>query len=94
MPEQKKIGIKITDDVLAGVYANAMRVTHTQEEFLLDFMNVFPPQGIVTARIVISPGHLRRIVNALNDNLSKYEQKIGKKIEPIDEPQPGIGFTP
>lgn len=93
MSEQKKIGIKITDDVLAGVYANAMRVTHTKEEFLLDFMNVFPPQGIVTARIVISPGHLRRIVNALNDNLSRYEQQVGKKVEPTDEPQPGMGFA-
>ena len=35
------------------------------KEFILDFVNLVPPQGMVTARIVTSPGHLKRIVQAL-----------------------------
>ncbi|MFQ5901786.1 MAG: DUF3467 domain-containing protein, partial [Thermodesulfobacteriota bacterium] len=49
--EEKKsnMKVKITDDVLKGVYANSMMVTHTREEFMLDFINNFPPEGIVNA---------------------------------------------
>ena len=84
MPEEKKpqeMGIKITDDILRGVYANNMVVAHSKEEFFVDFMNVIPPQGIVTARVIISPGHMKRIIRALSENVSKYEAKFGEIAE-------------
>ncbi len=87
-----EMNVKITDDMLGGVYANSMRVMHTREEFLLDFMNLFPPQGMVMARVVISPGHLRRILDALNENLVKYEKKFKLKVEATEEPKVDIGF--
>ena len=58
--------VKITDDELKGRYSNLLRITHTREEFILDFINLVPPQGIVSARIVTSPGHLKRIIGALS----------------------------
>ncbi|NIS61442.1 MAG: DUF3467 domain-containing protein [Proteobacteria bacterium] len=82
----KEVEIKITDDILRGVYANNMAVAHTREEFFLDFINIFPPTGIVNARVVISPGHMKRIIRALNDNVLKYESKFGV-IEEAPEPQ-------
>ncbi|HAZ16982.1 MAG: hypothetical protein A3H59_00035 [Candidatus Jacksonbacteria bacterium RIFCSPLOWO2_02_FULL_43_9] len=78
MENQQQIQIKITDDTLKGVYANSMQVAHTQEEFMIDFMNLFPPQGIVNARVILSPGHLKRMIAALQDNLKKYEQQFGE----------------
>jgi hypothetical protein len=84
MPEGKKpqeVGIKITDEILRGVYANNMVVAHTKEEFFVDFINVIPPQGIVTARVIISPGHMKRIIKALMDNVSKYEARFGEIAE-------------
>ncbi|MEW5806172.1 MAG: DUF3467 domain-containing protein [Acidobacteriota bacterium] len=83
--KSREIKIKITDDVLKGVYANTMAVTHTREEFLLDFINIFPPSGIVNARVIISPGHLKRIIAALRDNMRKYEEKYGE-IKEAPEP--------
>ena len=80
MPEQpkgQKINIKINDDIAKGTYANMMMVSHTQEEFILDFMNVFPPNGVVSARVITSPGHLKRLIAALADNLKKYESQFG-----------------
>ena len=50
------INVKIGDAELKGAYSNLLRITHTREEFILDFINVVPPQGIVSARIVTSPG--------------------------------------
>lgn len=91
--EQKEIKIKIGDNELKGAYANLMRVMHTKEEFVLDFANVVFPQegGIVTARVITSPGHLKRIIKALEENLKNYEEKFGK-IEEAKEPETKIGF--
>ena len=68
-----------------------MTVTHTKEEFVLDFMMVMPPVGSVTSRVVISPGHMKRMIAALADNLSKYESRFGK-LTAAEEPPKPIGF--
>jgi hypothetical protein len=82
------INVKIEDEELKGRYSNLLRITHTREEFILDFINLVPPQGIVTARIVTSPGHLKRIIGALSTNLQRYEESFGA----IEEaPDPGAG---
>ena len=52
---QQQMQVKVTDEVLKGVYANMVQVGHAAEEFVLDFMNLFPPAGIVTARVILSP---------------------------------------
>lgn len=94
--EQKKqpkdIKIKITDKVLKGVYANNMMVVHTKEEFLLDFINIFPPGGIVNARVITSPGHLKRIIAALSENMRKYEETYGEIKEAPDPMTDKTGF--
>ncbi len=73
----KGMNVKITDEELKGRYANLVRITHTREEFILDFINMVPPQGAVTARIVTSPGHLKRLIRALSGNLELYEKRFG-----------------
>jgi hypothetical protein len=74
---QPSLNVKIADEELKGRYSNLLRITHTREEFILDFINLVPPQGMVTARIVTSPGHLKRIVQALASNLTRYEEAFG-----------------
>jgi len=77
----KGIKIKATDDVLKGTYANNVLISHTGGEFLLDFMMLFPPQGILGARVIVSPGHAKRMVKALQENIARYEQKFGTILE-------------
>jgi hypothetical protein len=76
---QKQMEIQVTfpDHLKGGVYANNMSVAHTREEFVLDFLMVAPPAGSVTARIVLSPGHVKRVVSVLAENLRKYEEAFG-----------------
>ena len=76
-----KSPIKFPERTLPGVYANQMVVSHTREEFLNDFLNVFPPEGVVNARVIVSPGHLKRMIRALTDNLGRYEAKFGPILE-------------
>jgi hypothetical protein len=79
--------IKIADEELKGRYSNLLRITHTREEFILDFINLVPPQGVVAARIITSPGHMKRIVRALAANIERYEEAHG----PIAEAQDPTG---
>jgi len=86
-----EIQVKVPDSVMAGVYANNVIITHTKEEFIFTFMMITPPQGIVTSRVIMSPSHTKRLVNALQDNIKKYETDIAK-IEPATEPKGKLGF--
>lgn len=87
----QQMQVKVTDEVLKGVYANMVQVAHTPEEFILDFMNLFPPSGIVTSRVVVSPQHMKRIVVALQENIKRYEDQFGG-IKAGAEQVPHIGF--
>jgi len=91
---QQQIQIKIDDATLKGAYANMMGVAHTKEEFVLDFINIYPAQGtgVATARVIVSPGHMKRILAAMKENIEKYEKSFGS-IKESDAPSVGgIGF--
>ena len=92
MPDrQKEIQVKFPDHLQGGAYANNMVVSHTKEEFVMDFLMVSPPAGTVTSRVIVSPGHMKRVLTALQDNVSKYEKMFGD-IQLADEPKAHIGF--
>lgn len=91
-PQQgQQVQIKANDEKLAGSYANMMQVSHTREEFVLDFVNLFPPSGQLVSRILVSPAHAKRIIAALEDNIKKYETQFSK-IEGADLDKPSFGF--
>jgi len=89
---EQKIPIKARDENLKGVYSNSMQVTHSKEEFVLDFFLTFPPTGVLTSRVIMSPGHLKRMIKALQENVSIYEGKFGK-IEEAEGPEVKMGFS-
>ena len=89
----QEIKIKVPDNLMGGVYANNIVISHTKEEFIITFMMVTPPQGIVTSRVIMSPSHTKRLVNALQENVRKYETNIAR-IEAATEPKEKLGFHP
>lgn len=90
--QQQKIQIKIPEAALHGVYSNLMYISHTKDEFVLDFINVQPPNGIVNARVITSPGHAKRVLKALEENIKKYEDRYGE-IELPEPRQNEVGFN-
>ena len=90
--EIKEIKVNFSPHLQGGVYSNNMFVTHTKEEFILDFLMVVPPAGAVTARVIVSPGHMKRILEALQDNISKYEKTFGP-IQAIEEVKGKIVYS-
>ncbi len=91
MSEQKKQEIKIADNIPGAEYANAMQVNHNKEEFQLFFLNLIGGSGKVVGKIITNPGHYKRMIAAMQDNLKKYEERLGK-IEEAPELDKEIGF--
>lgn len=101
MPEEKSVpmgGVKkniAADDLTRkGVYSNEALVAHGPEEFTLDFCffsPVHPAQGQLVARVVLSPIHARRFLNALETNIRRYESRFGPIPRPPVQSDPGPG---
>lgn len=89
--QQGQIQIKASDEKIKGEYSNVMQILHTKEEFVMDFLNVFSPTGTLNSRIIVSPGHFKRMAKAMQENLKKYEDSFGK-VEESEVPSKTIGF--
>ena len=74
------LSIELGEDVAEGVYSNLVMISHSPEEFILDFIRVMPgvPKARVKSRIVVTPGHAKRLLAALADNLQRYEAQYGE----------------
>jgi len=70
--------LQISAQVLGGTFSNSLTVKHAQDVFVMDFIINFPPVAKINARFLASPGHFRRIISVLGDNLSQYEERFGK----------------
>ncbi len=95
-PKQQQVQIKADEKELLGQYANLAMIHHNAEEFTLNFIYIFPntPQGKLVASIIVSPGHAKRLLRALAENLSRYEAQFGTIREsPEPPPEPSVGFV-
>lgn len=76
--------LDINGEVAEGVYSNLVVISHNPTEFVLDFSQMFPgaPNPVVRSRVVMHPVHVKRLLYALQENISKYEEHIGAIEEP------------
>jgi hypothetical protein len=77
--EQNQINIEITDEIAEGNYINLAIITHSQAEFVYDFVNVMPstPKSKVKSRIIMTPFHAKRFMKAMVENVQKFEAVNG-----------------
>jgi hypothetical protein len=69
--------LRVSESIAGGTYANSMMVQHSPDEFVMDFAMVLGGSGQVVARVISSPVHTKRILEALADNVKKYEATHG-----------------
>ena len=93
MSEQQEIRIEINDETAGGVYSNLAVISHSENEFVIDFVFVHPPKGKVNARVITSPAHAKRFLKALEQNIEIYEKNIGHIKEAPEPPKFGIDFS-
>jgi len=78
-PTPQKLQVQIDEDVAQGVYSNLVLLNHTENEFVLDFAFLQPANGRakVRTRVISSPRHTKRLLQALQKNLERYEERFG-----------------
>ena len=100
MAEEKKknsMNIELPEEIADGVYANLAIISHSQSEFVVDFIRMVPnvPKAKVKSRVILTPQHAKRLLHALNDNIVKFEKQFGPikeaKQEKVNFP---MNFTP
>ncbi|PIS41753.1 MAG: DUF3467 domain-containing protein [Candidatus Kerfeldbacteria bacterium CG08_land_8_20_14_0_20_42_7] len=89
---QRQLQVEAENQTLKGVYANNMVISHSREEFIMDFMLIHPPKGLLSNRTIVSPGHFKRMVKAMQDNLKKYEDSFGQIQETTGPEAQEFGF--
>ncbi len=77
--KQAKIEMQIEDNVAQGMYINLAVVHHDEMNFTIDVMYMPPHQrrAKVLARIISSPKHTKRLLNALQEQMRNYEERFG-----------------
>ena len=78
-PAMTQINIEIPAD-LEAVYSNFAIINHSPSEIVIDFASLLPniPKSKVQARILMTPLNAKLLLRALQDNLTKFEEKFGE----------------
>lgn len=74
------LNIELNNETASGIYSNLAMINHSHTEFVVDFIQMMPgmPKAQVKSRIILTPQHAKRFLNALKDNIQKYERQFGE----------------
>ena len=75
-------GLKLPDDMLSGVYANAVMIAHSPAEFYFDFITNFYPRSAVSCRVYMSAPQVPGLLNTLMRAFQQYQQKQTSQQQP------------
>lgn len=77
---ENQLNIELSEEVAEGIFSNLAIITHSNTEFVLDFIRVMPgvPKAKVKSRIILTPEHAKRLLHAMQDNIEKFEAANGK----------------
>ena len=87
--EKKQISLELKPEIAKGSYSNLAIISHSPSEFIIDFATMLPglQKPDITNRIVMNPEHAKRLLNALADNIDKYESQFGQIIFKEQQPK-------
>ena len=86
---ERKMQITADNETRRGHYSNLALISHRKEEFIVDFL-FLDPQGqttsegkaILASRVILNPGHMKRLYQAIGENIERYEKNFGKIVLP------------
>jgi Ser-tRNA(Ala) deacylase AlaX len=92
---ERHINIHTSPEVMAGVYANFANVSHSEYEFTITFARVDHEMegeeipGVVVTRVNLSAKFMRELIDAMEDNYSKWRTREGiKNLPEFERPAP------
>lgn len=85
----RQMQITADNNIRRGVYSNLALISHRKEEFVIDFLFLDPQgqntksdQALLASRIILNPGHMKRLFQAIGENITRYEKNFGKIVLP------------
>lgn len=89
-----QLNIELPEDVAEGIYSNLAIISHSNSEFIVDFVRLLPnvPKAKVKSRIILTPQHAKRLLKALADNVKRFEAQHGT-ISSDATPYPNMNFN-
>ena len=80
MTKDQELNIELNADIAQGSYSNLAIITHSSSEFIIDFIRLLPgvPKPQVTNRIIMTAEHSKRLMLALQDNITNFESQHGE----------------
>ena len=93
--KQKQINIELDEKTAEGTYSNLAIINHSVSEFVVDFISLMPgaPKAKVKSRVILTPQHAKKLLKALNDNVSRFEKAHGP-IQDYEQPAIPLNFGP
>ncbi|MDL2231703.1 DUF3467 domain-containing protein [Porphyromonadaceae bacterium OttesenSCG-928-L07] len=87
--KQQQLDIELSHEIAQGTYSNLAIISHSSSEFIVDFVRIMPgvPKAEVKSRVILTPEHAKRLMFALQDNITKFESMHGKINLPEDNQQ-------
>ena len=82
---ERHINIHLSPEIMGGVYANFANVSHSDYEFTITFARVDHEveadevPGVVVARVNLSARFMRELIDAMEDNYSRWRAREGIK---------------
>ena len=94
VPTERHLNIHFSPEIMAGVYANFANVSHSDYEFSITFVRLDHESetdeevnGVVVSRVNMSPRFMKELLDAINDNYSKWVARENIKNLP-EAPEP------
>jgi hypothetical protein len=78
--------LKLADELLSGVYANAVMIGHTPSEFWFDFITNFFPRSAVSCRVFMTAQQVPGLLDTLVTSFEAFQRRISG--EGLEGPPP------
>ena len=91
----QQIKVELTEPAAEGIYSNWVMITYSPSEFIIDYGRFLPglAKTKVYSRIIMTPQHVKNLLNVLQKNVTTYEEKFGEiRTLSNDDKGKGIGF--
>ena len=68
--------LKLPDEMMSGVYANAVMIGHTPAEFWFDFITNFYPKSAVSSRVYLAAQHVPGVLETLITSYQAHQRRL------------------
>jgi hypothetical protein len=82
--KRDNLNVEIPDNEAIINYSNFAIVSHSPEEFVIDFARILPGKegAKVISRVIMTPKNAKNFMMAMNNNIANFEKQFGEIILP------------